>query len=280
MKGVIIAAGYGTRFLPITKCVPKEMLPLVDRPAIDFIMQELVDAGVDEILVVSSRRKKVMEDWFDTDAELAAVFEREGATAKAAKLAPRKARVHFTRQAEMLGTGHAILQARSFVGNEPFVVAFPDDIFVDGNVTAQLIETHQATGGSVLAARDLSGQDVSRYGVMEVTDGEHLQLKRVVEKPAVGDEPSHLVSLGRFLYLPEIFERLEAGMAEHGAGEFFPMDAIEGMAAEGSVFARVIDAERWDTGAPLGYVQAFVESALRDERIGDDVRAWLTARLG
>lgn len=280
MKGVIVAAGYGTRFLPVTRTLPKEMLPLLTRPSLDFIVAELVEAGITDILVISSRRKRVLEDWFDWDKELQSVFEREGAEHKLAKLAPPAANVHFVRQHEMKGTGHAIALARSFVGDDAFVVAYPDDLFGQPNCTAQLIETHRATGRGVLAAHDLSGSDVSRYGVLDVaTDEGGLRLERIVEKPPAGTEPSHLVSLGRYLFTPTLFDELERGLRLHEGGEYYHIDAINHLAALGEIGVRVVDAERWDTGAPLGYAKAFIQVALDDPDVGEALAAWLKSRL-
>lgn len=280
-RGVIVAAGYGTRFLPVTRCLPKEMLPLVDRPAIDFIVQEMRDAGIEEILVITSRRKRVMEDWFDRDPELEAVFEREGAQAKLERMAVPDVRVQFVRQREMGGTGDALLLARSFAGDLPVVVAFPDDLFGEPNCTAQLLETYERTGCSVLSSHDLTGEDVSRYGVLDVESRDDaLYLRRIVEKPPVGEEPSSLISLGRYLYTPDFFPLLERFRAGHTGGEYYPMAAIDALAEQGRVAVRVVDAPRRDTGAPLGYLQAVVEEALARPGLGEAFETWLRERLG
>lgn len=281
MKGVIVAAGYGTRFLPVTRCLPKEMLPIVDRPSIDFVVDEMVQAGVTKLLILTSRRKKVLEDWFDRDAELDAVFTREGASAKLAKARPPEVEVTYRRQTEMRGTGQALLLARDFAGDDPIVVAYPDDLFHGPSCTGQLVETWRQTGCSVLSAHDFSGQDVSRYGVLDAEDPVNgvARVKGIVEKPAPGKEPSHLVSLGRYLFTPEIFPLLEAGLAAHGSGEFYPQDAINLLAAEDKVRARIVDAERWDTGVPLGLLKAGIEHALERDDMADELRAWLKARL-
>lgn len=277
MKAVVLAAGYGTRFLPVTRCVPKEMLPIVDRPAIDLLVQELAEAGVTDLLVITSRRKKVLDDWFDRDPELEAVFAREGAADKLAKVRPPDLRVTFVRQQEMRGTGDAILMARDFAGDDPLIVAYPDDLFSGPNLTAQLVAAWRATGCTVLAAEDLPGQDVSRYGVLDLDpDG---RVRRIVEKPARGEEPSTRISVGRYLYGPEIFPLLEAGRAAHGAGEFYPMDAINDLAARGRVVAVTAEGTRHDTGTPLGYLQTIVEIALQRDDVGPELRAWLEERL-
>lgn len=280
MKGVIIAAGYGTRFLPVTKVVPKELLPIVDRPAIDLVVQELAEAGVDELLIVSSRRKKALEDWFDRDPELEAVFEREGAAEKLARIAPPKVKATFVRQQRMAGTGDALLLAREFAGNDPVVVAYPDDLFGAPNCTAQLVDTFLKTGRSVLSATDLKGEDVSRYGVLAVQDVEgELLLKGIVEKPPRGQEPSTLVSWGRYLYTPELFAQLEDGKRFHKGGEYYHVNAVNVLASRGRVAVRVVDAPRLDTGTPLGYVQAVIDLALGRADIGPELEAWLKKRV-
>lgn len=284
IKGVIVAAGYGTRFLPITKCVPKEMLPLVDRPAIDFIVEEFVAAGIEDVLVISSRRKKSLEDWFDRDVELEERFLAEGATEKMNRVRPPRIQAHFVRQQQMRGTGDALLLARSFAGDEPVVVAFPDDIFplVDGvaGCTEQLIAAHKKTGTSVIATADYSGQDVSAYGVLDVRQSENgLIVDKIVEKPSPGEEPSSWISLGRYLYTADLFARLEAGLANHGEGEFYPMDALNSMADEGKLFAVDYKGPRWDTGNVAGYLEAVLDEAMRRPELARVLRGWVSKRL-
>lgn len=279
-KGLIVAAGYGTRFLPITRTIPKEMLPLVDRPCLDLVVSELADAGVRDILVVTSRRKKALDDWFDRDPELEAAVAADAD--KSRRAAPRDdVSVRFVRQTRMQGTGDAILLARAFAGDDPLVVAFPDDLFGDPNPTEALLATHARTGAAVLACRDLSGQDVSAYGVLDAqaeADGT-LRVRRVVEKPAPGTEPSHLISLGRYLYTPALLEQLARHRAAHDGGEYTPMRAMEDVAAAGGLVACPIAAPRWDTGTPLGYLEAVVDHALAHPRWGDAFRDLIADRL-
>ncbi len=280
VKGVIVAAGYGTRFLPVTRVVAKELLPVVDRPALDLVVEELVSAGVTEVLLISSRRKRAVEDWFDHDMELEAVFRREGADAKLAKAQPPPVNVTVVRQQEMRGTGHALLLAREFAGDDPVVVCFPDDLFGAPNLTSQLIARHEETGGSVLAAKDLTGQDVSRYGVMDVSgEAGALMLKGIVEKPPAGTEPSHLVSLGRYLYTPDLFPLLAEGWARFEGKEFYPMDALCTLAERGRVAVEVVSSPHYDTGAPLGYLKTVIEHGLAHEAFGPELEAWLRQRL-
>jgi len=282
VKGVILAAGYGSRFLPVTRCVPKEMLPIVDRPAIDHVVREFADAGIEDVLVITSRRKRAIEDWFDRDPELEAVFRGEGAPDKLERIRPPAVRATFVRQQEMRGTGEALLLARAFAGQDPVVLAFPDDLFGEPNCTADLIHTWERTGASVLAAADLSGEDVSRYGVIDPSAEEDgvLRVRRVVEKPAPGTEPSSIVSLGRYLFTPDIFPALAEGLARHaGPGEYFATDGINRLAERGGVVARTVTAPRYDTGKPLGYMQAIVELALEHEEIGEAFGRWLHQRF-
>ena len=284
VKGVIVAAGYGSRLLPITRVVPKELLPLVDTPAVQFIVDEFAEAGITDILLITSRRKRALEDWFDRDPEIEAVFEADGAIPKLDKARPPAVRAYSVRQARMGGTGDALRLVRSFAGSDPVVVAYPDDLFEGSNVSAGLIAAWEQTGASALVAEDLSGTDVSRYGVLDASrDGDLLRVHGIVEKPAPGTEPSHWVTYGRYLYTPAFFERLEEHAAAHAAsgaeGEFYPMGAMEDLARDGQLVSTILEGERRDTGTTLGYVKAFVEEALRREDLGEELRAWLRERI-
>jgi UTP--glucose-1-phosphate uridylyltransferase len=281
IKGVIVAAGYGTRFLPVTRVVPKELLPIVDRPALDWVVSEFAEAGIEDVLVITSRRKRGIEDWFDRDPELEAVFAAEGAASKLAAIRPPSIRASFVRQPRMGGTGDALRLARAFAGADPFVVAYPDDLFGAPNVTRSLIDEHRATGRSVLAAHDHRGEDVSRYGVLDVDDdGGRWRLRRIVEKPPRGQEPSSLVSYGRYLFTPELFPALDAEWARHSGGEFFHIGAINALAAARRVGVRAVDAPRYDTGTPLGYLQAVVDLATQRPDLGPAFDRWLRERFG
>ncbi len=279
-KGVIVAAGYGTRFLPITRAIPKEMLPLVDRPCIDLVVEELTEAGITDILVITSRRKKALDDWFDHDPELEGVLRRAGRDEALHKVQPTSANVHFVRQRQMGGTGDALRLASDFASDGPVVVAFPDDLFGAPNATAQLLQAHAATGGCVLGAIDMSGSDVSSYGVIDGEPGPNgIRVRRVVEKPAKGSEPSHLISVGRYLYTPDFFPVLADHHTRHTGGEFYPMSAIEELASQGRVSATVLHARRHDTGTPFGYLKAVVDEALARPELAGPFRSWLEQRL-
>jgi len=260
MKGVIVTAGYGTRFLPVTKTIPKEMLPLVTRPSIDFIVDEFVASGITEILFITSRRKKALEDYFDRERELEAAFEASGDRGKLAAIAPASASCYFVRQAEMKGTGHALLQARAFVGSEPFVVAYPDDLhFGTPPLAGQLIQAWEKTGCTVLATLH-DPPDLNRYGLISIAaDGQHVT--DIVEKPPKGKEPSREASIGRFLYTPDFLPELEEQWKRHGSGEFFHTPAVLSLARKGRVVYHRVQGERLDTGEPAGYLEAIVRYA-------------------
>ena len=263
MKGVIVAAGYGTRFLPVTKTVPKELLPVGTKPSIAYIVEEFIASGIEDIVVISSRRKKALEDWFDREVELEELFRREGRADKLALVAPPAARVFFVRQSEMRGTGHALLQVKSIIGGECCVVAYPDDLHIGPKPLArQLMDVHEATGKSVLATI-LEPGDVSRYGVVDpAPDG--VGVRGFVEKPARGREPSHEVSIGRYLYTPEFFDLLEEGWRQHSNGEYYHTYALDRLIAAGKVAFKRTEGERLDTGDPAGYLEAILRNAAAD----------------
>ena len=264
MKGVIIAAGYGTRFLPVTKTVPKEMLPIIDRPAIDFIVSEFIQSGIKEILILTSRRKKALDDYFDRESELEEVFMREGAAEKLAKIASPEADIFFRRQTEMKGTGHALLQVKAFVGNEPFVVAYPDDLHTgDVPLAAQLIKKYEETGCSVMSALH-NPPHLERYGILKLAS-DKTHVVDIVEKPAPGTEPSQEASIGRYLFTPDIFPFLEEGWEQHcqagNTGEYFHVYALKKLMDRNKVVCAVIDGQRLDTGTPAGYLSAIIRYA-------------------
>ena len=269
MKGIIVAAGYGTRFLPVTKTIPKEMIPLVNVPSIQFIVDEFVNSGITDIVIISSRRKKVLEDYFDREVELESVFEREGKKKQLETIAPPKANIAFVRQQRMMGTGHALLQVKSWIGNDACVVAYPDDLHIGKTpLASQLVKAYDETGCSVLASITEPG-DVSRYGVLAISkDGKHVS--GIVEKPAKGSEPSHEVSIGRYLYTPEFFTLLEEGWRAHMEaaekagrvpGEYFHIYALNKLMDAGKVVFCQTEGERLDTGEPAGYLDAVLRYA-------------------
>lgn len=261
MRGLIAAAGYGTRFLPVTKSIPKEMLPLIDTPTLEFIIDEFAAAGIKEVAVITSRRKKSMEDYFDHDIELESLFRREQAEAKLKMIQPKDISMVWIRQKEMLGTGHALLQAKSFIGDQPFICAYPDDIhFGSPCLSAQLIETYNQTGCCVLGSIH-NPPGLERYGVLALAE-DGLHVTDIVEKPPKGTEPSKEVSIGRYLYTPEIFKYLEEGWNLHtGPGEYFHIYALKKLMDQQKVVHRRITGERLDIGAPEGYLRAIIRYA-------------------
>ncbi|MCH8077228.1 MAG: UTP--glucose-1-phosphate uridylyltransferase [SAR324 cluster bacterium] len=277
MKGVILAAGYGTRFLPATKTVPKEMFPLIDTPAIDLIVGEMAAAGIGDILIITSRRKKALEDYFDREVELESVFRDEGATEKLRAIEPPAVNVSFVRQQRMGGTGDALLLVETFSGGDPFVVAYPDDVMLDGpSLSGQLIETHRKTGLTVLAGQELTDGDVSRYGVMDTEMRQGVEMVRaMVEKPAPGTEPSRLVAYGRYLYTAEIFAALKTSREQAGPGEFTQTAAINRLAGQGRVAVRRFEGKVLDVGTPLGYLEAMVSYGLHRPEFREDLLAYL-----
>jgi UTP--glucose-1-phosphate uridylyltransferase len=279
MKGVIVAAGYGTRFLPVTKTVPKELLPVGTRPSIAYIVDEFVASGIREIVVISSRRKKALEDYFDREIELEEIFRREGKADRLAAVAPPNAQMVFVRQREMRGTGHALLQVASLVGGEPCVVAYPDDLHVGPKPLAlQLVEVYERTGKSVMATIHEPG-DVSRYGVVDpAPDG--LSVRGFVEKPARGAEPSHEVSIGRYLYMPEFFDLLAEGWAKHEKGEYFHTYALDRLIAADKVAFCRVEGERLDTGEPAGYLDAILRNAASDPVLRPVLEAFARKEFG
>ena len=270
MKGVILAAGYATRFLPASKTIPKEMFPLVHRPAIDFIVQEMVDSGISDILLVSSRRKKVMEDYFDREVELSSAFSQSNEIEKLEVIKPIKANIFILRQQFMMGTGNALMLVESFVDNEPFIVAYPDDIVLSNNpLSKQLIEAWEKTGKNILCVQELDEDQLSRYGVIQPEgSGNLVNVKKMVEKPNKLKAPSNYVSFGRYLYTPEIFDALRISDKSHlSKSEFTQTEAINILAKKGKVSALKFEGKRYDLGTPLGYISSVLEIGLQRKEL-------------
>jgi UTP--glucose-1-phosphate uridylyltransferase len=235
------------------------MLPLADKPSIDFIIEEFLHSGIEEILVVTSRRKKALEDYLDREMELETIFQSEGAQGKLEKIRPPAARFFFVRQQQMLGTGHALMTARPFVGEEPFVVAYPDDLHMgEVPLTQQLIDTYERTGCCVLSTV-YDPPEIHRYGTIAIAE-DGLHVTNLVEKAPPGTEPSKDASLGRFLYTPDIFPALEAEWRKHdpSKGEYFHTAAVNLLAAEGGVVFKRWEGERLDTGKPDGFLRSLL----------------------
>jgi UTP--glucose-1-phosphate uridylyltransferase len=274
MKGVILAAGYGTRFLPGSKTIPKEMFPLIDTPAIDLIVREMIEAGIEDILIVTSRRKKPLEDYFDREVELEVSFSDEGVVEKLKLIEPISVNLFFLRQKRMAGTGDALSLVRPFVGDAPFVVAYPDDVQLTGpSLSGQLVELYRKTQCTVLAGQEVKSGDISRYGVMATRKEDSIEfVTEMVEKPSPGKEPSRLVGFGRYLYTPELFAALQETRSRlPKSREFTQTDAINTLAQKGRVVVQRIQGRLVDVGTPLGYLQAILEYGLLRKEFRKDL---------
>ncbi len=278
MKGIIIAAGYGTRFLPCTKTVPKEMFPLVNKPAITFIIDEFVASGIRDILIVTSRRKKALDDFFDREVELEGVFTREGKTAQLDMIAPPSANIYFARQQVMRGTGDAILLAESFAAGEPVCVAYPDDIVIGPEpLTAQLMRAATGPADCVLGVMPVPRSEVNRYGI--ITPGENGRVLGIIEKPPVDQAPSCLATIGRYILPASIFPLLRAERERILHGEFYHVGSVNTLAKQGHVIGTEFSGQRLDVGEPVGYVKAILEYALTQPEWSAELRTWLGSRL-
>jgi UTP--glucose-1-phosphate uridylyltransferase len=278
-KVVIPAAGYGTRLLPATKTVPKEMLPIVNKPVIQFIVEQAVASGIEEVILVTSDNKKPLEDFFDRNVELERTLETAGKleelreAIRVATLVP----VAYVRQAEQLGNGHAVLVARHVVGDEPFAVLWGDDILLgDPPVPRQLIDVAEHYDAPVVGVRRVPQGDIEKYGILAVepVEGRVSRALSVVEKPKREDAPSDLAQIGGFVLTPDIFDILENTKTGTG-GEIYLADALVKLMSQRPVYAYEFTGTRYDAGNKLGYVQAIVELALDDPDIGGQVRQYL-----
>jgi UTP--glucose-1-phosphate uridylyltransferase len=279
-KAVIPAAGLGTRFLPATKAQPKEMLPLVDKPAIQYVVEEAVRAGLNDILIITGRGKRTIEDHFDRSIELEHFLEAKGKfeELKQVREITDMATIHYIRQRDPNGLGHAVSVAEEHVGDEPFAVLLGDDIIVESNpLLSAMLRVHERYGRSVLGAMQVPRDDISLYGCIEPEYVEEDRLARVlsiVEKPAPEDAPSNLAAIGRYVLTPEIFgvlRHVEPGVG----GEVQLTDAINVLAQDQAVYAYVFEGGRFDTGNKLDYVKATLELAIDREDIGHDLQRWI-----
>lgn len=282
-KAVILAAGYGTRFLPATKAIPKEMLPIVDRPAIQYIVEEAVASGIDHIVVVTSAHKGAIETHFSPDTALEGFLEQKGADSALAEVRriANLARFTFVLQDRALGTANALIQAREVIGDEACGVFYPDDIIVS-QVPAlrQLIDVHDERGGSVLALHRLPREEVVHYGVIDpdTLGGRIHRVKAVVEKPDIDKAPSNLTIVGRFILTPDIWkviDRTPSGVR----GEIFLTDAFGLLAAGGyPIFGYEYEGEWLDAGRPIGLLKASIQIALARGGLSEELRRYLRSR--
>ena len=294
-KAVIPAAGLGTRFLPATKSIPKEMLPVVDKPAIQYVVEEAVAAGLEDVLMITGRGKRTLEDHFDYNPELEASLDAKGDTSRLAQVhqPTHLADVHFVRQGQPLGLGHAVLRARHHVGAEPFAVLLGDDLIDERDpLLPTMLALQEHTGGSVVALLEVEPEQIQLYGCasveafdhtafagVEAAPGDVVRVRGLVEKPTIADAPSNLAVIGRYVLSPAVFDVLEHTAPGRG-GEIQLTDALETLArmpaeAGGGVYGVVFRGRRYDTGDRLDYLKAVVQIAADRADLGPDFRAWL-----
>ena len=282
---VIPAAGLGTRFLPATKATPKEMLPVVDKPAIQYVVEEAVAAGLDDVLFVTGRSKRPLEDHFDRNLELEAALESKGDDARLRSVTESNdlARIHYVRQGDALGLGHAVLMAEQHVGDNPFAVLLGDDLIDPRDaVLERMIAVRERLGGSVLCLMEVPRDQISLYGCAAVTAADEAGVVRVtdlVEKPDAAAAPSSLAVIGRYILDPEVFSVLARTPPGRG-GEIQLTDALRELALSGRVHGVLFSGRRYDTGDRLSYLQAVIRLALEREDLGPALRAWLPGVLG
>jgi UTP--glucose-1-phosphate uridylyltransferase len=280
-KAVIPAAGLGTRFLPATKAQPKEMLPVVDKPAIQYVVEEAVRAGIDDILIITGRGKRSLEDHFDRSVELEAELHAKGKDdelEEVLRLADL-ADIHYVRQGEALGLGHAVSVARKHVGKDPFVVMLGDDIMDDqSTVLQEMIAVFDRTGSSVIACKEFPEDQIGLYGSVayEPAGDRLLRVQSIVEKPERGEAPSSWAVLGRYVFTPGIFEAIDQVKPGRG-GEIQLTDAIGVLLATEEVLGYTFVHGRYDVGNKLDYLRATVELALARPDLGPEFRAWLAS---
>jgi UTP--glucose-1-phosphate uridylyltransferase len=281
-KAVFPAAGWGTRFLPATKAQPKEMLPLVDKPIIQYAVEEVVAAGIEQVIIVTSSQKRAIEDHFDLSYELEHLLEERGEIERLRQIRAITdlAQIAYVRQKEQLGLGHAVLMAKELVGHEPFAVILSDDVVVgERPCIGQLIHAYNQTRSSVVAVMEVPAEETSRYGVIggervEGGDGRLWKMDRVVEKPEPGTAPSNLAIIGRYILTPKIFDKLEQ-TARGAGGEIQLTDAIQALMEEQAIYGYEFEGTRYDAGTTMGWLKASVELALARPDLGEEFGAYL-----
>ena len=281
---VIPAAGLGTRFLPATKAVPKELLPIIDTPALQLVIDEAVGAGIDHIVIVTNHNKPAIEAYFEPSDGVLAKLRSTARHEMADRLESigRDVRVSFAYQDAPLGLGHAVGCAAGAVGDEPFAVMLPDELMGDSSLLDQMARLCESTGGSVVGLKRVPRDQVSSYGVIdpstELDDHGVIGIRTMVEKPSIDDAPSDLIIIGRYVLTPDVFDKIER-LQPGAGGEIQLTDALKVQAATGPFHGVLSTIRRYDTGTPLGWLSAVVDIALDDPTIGDDFVAFLRDRL-
>lgn len=278
-KAVLPAAGLGTRFLPATKAMPKEMLTLVDKPLIQYVVEEAVDSGIESLVIVTGRDKSAIENHFDISYELEQTLQERGKTEifEQVRGVADIAKISYTRQKQPLGLGHAIYQAKDFVESEPFAVLLPDDI-IDSSTPAlkQMIEVFEKYQSPVIATMQVEGEAISRFGVIDAEEiaPNVFKIRDMVEKPSVADAPSDLAIVGRYIFTPDIFRAIETTTPGAG-GEIQITDAMRNLLKERDFYAVRVDGVRHDAGDKFGFLKATVEFALKRADLGEEFRDYL-----
>ncbi len=278
-KAIIPAAGLGTRFLPATKAMPKEMLPILDKPTIQYIVEEAARAGIEDIIIVTGKHKRAIEDHFDIQKELETTLYEKGKIELLNKVqySTELANIFYVRQKEQKGLGHAIFTAKQFIGNEPFAVLLGDDIVESDNpAIKQLMEQYESTGKSVIGVQTVPESETYRYGIIDPKsqDERLYEVSRFVEKPDKGTAPSNLAIMGRYVLSPRIFDYLET-QTEGSGGEIQLTDAIERLNQEDKVYAYDFEGQRYDVGEKIGFVKTTIEYALKDEEMRDEIKHYI-----
>lgn len=278
-KAVITAAGWGTRFLPVTKSQPKEMLPLVNKPLIQYSVEEAVACGVELVVIVTSLGKRAIEDYFDRSFELERVLEKKGDFKLAQELSSLSNMVDiaYVRQKEQLGLGHALLTTKNIIGNEPFILFLPDDLFEQQEqVLKNMMYVHQKYQGSVIAVKQVSEDEISRYGIIAPRKKADriYQVTDLVEKPRLEDAPSDLAIMGRYILMPEVFQILRDTPPGKN-GEIQLTDALKQFVRRYPIYAYEFEGERYDAGTPLGWLQTTISLALKDPKIGPELKRYI-----
>lgn len=276
-KAIIPAAGLGTRFLPATKAMPKEMLPIVDKPTIQYIVEEAIASGIEDIIIVTGKTKRAIEDHFDSNFELEKALEESGKYDLLDRVREAEIDIHYIRQHEPKGLGHAIWCARKFIGDEPFAVLLGDDIVVaETPGLKQLIDKYNKTGKSVVGVQQVEESETDRYGIVDPLEkAERLyRVSKFVEKPKLGTAPSNLAIMGRYVLTPEIFKHLDKHQIGSG-GEIQLTDAIQMLNEEEAVFAYDFEGKRYDVGEKLGFIQTTIDFAINNEEFGNEVKQML-----
>lgn len=283
-KAIIPVAGFGTRFLPVTKSIPKEMIPIVDKPTIQYIVEEAVESGITDILFVTSKYKKSIEDYFDNFKELESVLEysKNYEMLEVIRNISNMVNITFVRQKEQKGLGHAIYQGKTFVGNDPFCVLLGDDIVYNENVPClkQLINCYDKYQSTILGVQEVNHKDVSKYGIV---DGENIdnsicKVKNLIEKPSIDEAPSNVAILGRYVITPSIFEFLEKENFGKN-GEIQLTDSLLNLVSKEDVYAYKFEGTRYDIGDKVGYIKATIDFALRDEKIKKELSGYMKEML-